>query len=62
MSTPYIDFHFNDSTADYTTRLIENVAGELTLEGAFMCKKSIYTPGEHSWREALPRAIQRMDN
>lgn len=61
MSTPYIDFHFNDSTADYTTRLIENVAGELTLEGAFMCK-SIYTPGEHSWREALPRAIQRMDN
>ncbi|PAT70355.1 phage tail protein, partial [Klebsiella pneumoniae] len=33
MSTPYIDFHFNGSTADYTTRLIESVAGELTLEG-----------------------------
>lgn len=48
MSTPYIDFHFNGSTADYTTRLIESVAGELTLEGP-LCVKSIYTPGEQLW-------------
>ncbi|MBX9264630.1 tail fiber domain-containing protein, partial [Klebsiella pneumoniae] len=41
MSTPYIDFHFNGSAADYTTRLIEATSGELTLEGAFMCKKHL---------------------
>ncbi|HGS6873135.1 TPA: tail fiber domain-containing protein [Klebsiella quasipneumoniae subsp. quasipneumoniae] len=52
MSTPYIDFHFNDSTADYTTRLIENVAGELTLEGAFMCKKHLY-----AWGALMARSV-----
>ena len=52
MSTPYIDFHFNDSNADYTTRLIENVAGELTLEGAFMCKKHLY-----AWRALMARSV-----
>lgn len=54
MSTPYIDFHFNDSTADYTTRLIENVAGELTLEGAFMCKKYLYAWGALMARSVAP--------
>ncbi|HHT2317415.1 TPA: tail fiber domain-containing protein [Klebsiella pneumoniae] len=54
MSTPYIDFHFNDSTADYTTRLIENVAGELTLEGAFMCKKHLYAWGALMVRSVAP--------
>ncbi|HBT0516290.1 TPA: tail fiber domain-containing protein [Klebsiella pneumoniae] len=54
MSTPYIDFHFNDSTADYTTRLIENVAGELTLEGAFMCKKHLYAWGALMARSVAP--------
>ncbi|MGU2339939.1 tail fiber domain-containing protein, partial [Pseudomonas aeruginosa] len=56
MSTPYIDFHFNDSTADYTTRLIENVAGELTLEGAFMCKKHLYAWGAIMARNIAPSA------
>ena len=54
MSTPYIDFHFNDSTADYTTRLIESVAGELTLEGAFMCKKHLYAWGALMARSVAP--------
>ena len=54
MSTPYIDFHFNDSTADYTTRLIENVAGELPLEGAFMCKKHLYAWGALMARSVAP--------
>lgn len=54
MSTPYIDFHFNDSTADYTTRLIENVAGELTLERAFMCKKHLYAWGALMARSVAP--------
>ncbi|MGR8799486.1 tail fiber domain-containing protein [Klebsiella variicola] len=54
MSTPYIDFHFNGSTADYTTRLIESVAGELTLEGAFMCKKHLYAWGAMMARSVAP--------
>ncbi|SXE64301.1 phage protein [Klebsiella variicola] len=54
MSTPYIDFHFNGSAADYTTRLIEATSGELTLEGAFMCKKHLYTWGEVMARNIAP--------
>ncbi|EOK5576743.1 tail fiber domain-containing protein [Klebsiella pneumoniae] len=56
MSTPYIDFHFNGSTADYTTRLIESIAGELTLEGAFMCKKHLYAWGAIMARNIAPSA------
>ncbi|MBV5102258.1 tail fiber domain-containing protein [Klebsiella pneumoniae] len=56
MSTPYIDFHFNGSTADYTTRLIESVAGELTLKGAFMCKKHLYAWGAIMARNIAPSA------
>lgn len=54
MSTPYIDFHFNGSAADYTTRLIEATSGELTLEGAFMCKRHLYTWGEVMARNIAP--------
>lgn len=54
MDTPYIDFHFNGSAADYTTRLIELASGELTLEGAFMCKKHLYTWGEVMARNIAP--------
>lgn len=53
-STPYIDFHFNNSTADYTTRLIEQVSGELTLEGAFMCKRHLYAWGSLMARSVAP--------
>jgi len=52
--TPYIDFHFNNSTADYTTRLIELVSGELTLEGAFMCKRHLYAWGALMARSVAP--------
>ncbi|MBC4863145.1 tail fiber domain-containing protein [Klebsiella quasipneumoniae] len=57
MSTPYIDFHFNGSAADYTTRLIEATSGELTLEGAFMCKKHLYTWGEVMARNIAPSSL-----
>ncbi len=33
MSTPFIDFHFDNSTADYTSRIIEESSGELTCKG-----------------------------
>ena len=29
----YIDFHFNGSTADYTSRIIEGLSGQLTVTG-----------------------------
>lgn len=32
-STPYIDFHFNNSSADYTSRIIENSSGKLDVTG-----------------------------
>ena len=54
MSTPYIDFHFNGSESDYTTRLIEATSGELTLEGAFMCKRHLYACGSVMARNIAP--------
>ncbi|GEM_PF-3760658 len=30
-ATPFIDFHFGNSTADYTSRLIENASGRLSI-------------------------------
>ena len=32
-TTPFIDFHFNNSTADYTSRIIESTSGVLTFTG-----------------------------
>lgn len=32
-STPFIDFHYGDSTADYTSRIIEGLSGQLTVTG-----------------------------
>lgn len=31
--TPYIDFHYNNSTADFTSRIIANASGKLLLGG-----------------------------
>ena len=33
-NTPYIDFHFNNSSADYTSRLIESQSGTLVIDNA----------------------------
>ncbi|MEG6015801.1 phage tail protein [Enterobacter hormaechei] len=44
---PYIDFHFGNSGADYTTRLIENTSGNLHLIGSFSASKTI-TPSDYS--------------
>lgn len=32
-TTPYIDFHFGNSTADYTSRIIETASGTLSING-----------------------------
>ena len=31
--TPFIDFHFNNSTADYTSRIIESSSGNINING-----------------------------
>lgn len=46
--TPYIDFHFGNSTEDYTSRIIEtasgtlNVSGNLTVGGTAVSKEGHY--------------------
>lgn len=63
--TPYIDFHFNNSTADYTSRIIENASGRLYIPGklaiaytndsyslaaaSFICNSWVRTKGSAGW-------------
>ena len=44
-ATPYIDFHFNNSSADYTSRIIEESSGLLALTGSLIAYGGIY--GNH---------------
>ena len=39
----YIDFHYNNSTADYTSRLIESPSGTLTLNGGKILTAANFT-------------------
>lgn len=47
MSTPFIDFHFGDSSADYTSRIIELESGKLNVNGA------VFTDGGAIWGTGL---------
>lgn len=63
--TPYIDFCFNNSTADYTSRIIENASGRLYIPGklaiaytndsyslaaaSFICNSWVRTIGDTGW-------------
>ena len=44
---PYIDFHYNDSTDDYSTRIISDMAERLLCTSYFYANKSIYTYGDY---------------
>ena len=46
-STPYIDFHFNKSNTDYTSRIIELEKGKLNVNGA------VFTDGGTIWGTGL---------
>ena len=46
-STPFIDFHYNNSTADYTTRLIEDIEGRLSCYGNFKTTGQIRSKGSY---------------
>lgn len=41
----YIDFHFNGSTEDYTSRIIEDASGQLTLRASINVTGDISTAG-----------------
>ena len=64
-ATPYIDFHFGSSTANYTSRIIETASGRLGIEGklsigyvndsyklatsSFICNSWVRTVGNSGW-------------
>ena len=44
-AAPYIDFHYNNSTADFTSRIIEDASGQLAINGVHFSSNNIYSPG-----------------
>lgn len=44
---PYIDFHYNNNTDDYSTRIISDMAERLLCTSYFYANKSIYTYGDY---------------
>lgn len=40
-NTPYIDFHFDGSSSDYTTRIIESSSGTLTVTGQLRAESGL---------------------
>lgn len=45
----YIDFHFNQSTADYTSRIIESASGKLNISGSLNIGGTITEGGKDVW-------------
>ena len=56
-STPYIDFHFNNSTSDYTSRIIEQSSGVLTMTSSLTVEKTATISGGRLYVEGLGRKI-----
>ncbi len=52
-STPYIDFHFGNSSADYTSRIIENASGVLSVTGGFNIGKNLDVAGSTTLHGSL---------
>ena len=44
-STPFIDFHYNNSTEDFTSRIIESSSGTLEFTGNVKVGGSLYVSG-----------------
>lgn len=51
--TPYIDFHYNASSADYTSRIIENSQGSLSVNGLDIHNDRMRSNSGHLIIEAL---------
>ena len=55
VATPYIDFHYNNSTADYTSRIIESASGELSINGAKISGGKVWGAVWNDYAELFPR-------
>ena len=56
-TTPFIDFHYGGSTADYTTRLYESSSGALTCTGTFSATK-VYNAVWNDYAEYFERGCE----
>lgn len=57
----YIDFHYDGSTADYTSRIIENANGNISINSVNFINSQIRRTGQSkSWVDARDGAILRM--
>ena len=61
-ATPFIDFHYGNSTADYTSRIIENASGTLSIQananvtGNMIATGAVIAHATGSWTNTLPIA------
>lgn len=51
-STPFIDFHYNNSTDDYTSRIIEGLSGQLTVTGKLRVGLNYATSTDYAFHVA----------
>lgn len=53
-ATPYIDFHFGRSSADYTSRIIEASSGVLSVSGALSVGNALTVGGNQTFSSTSP--------
>lgn len=66
-ATPYIDFRFGKSTTDYTSRIIEESSGILTVTGGLKIGTDLYFTTNNKkvyWKDAngTDREVMRLNN
>lgn len=66
-ATPYIDFRFGKSTTDYTSRIIEESSGILTVTGGLKIGADLYFTTNNKkvyWKDAngTDREVMRLNN
>lgn len=54
----YIDFHFNDSSADYTSRLIEETSGTVKLYGNFLATGGVTCLSDIRKKDVIEREVK----
>ena len=59
-ATPYIDFHYADSSADYTSRIIEEASGRLAVIGTLRVSVGMYSNGYVSARGQNTSSDERL--
>lgn len=55
VATPYIDFHYGETTTDYTSRIIESASGELTINNAKISNGKVWGAVWNDYAEFFPR-------